>query len=176
MLVPDGDRANIMRDCFEGMASGRFRSVAELKRYLEDVSDLSRRKFGEVRWSTVTELMRRPLYAGLINVESWGIKNQPGQHEALVSYETWTKAQKVLDGKMNATARKDINEDFPLRGFVLCGDCEHLLTARWPKNARAKTTLHFNALGSFAVAGCGMVEPSGIEPLTSCMPCRRSPS
>jgi len=24
--------------------------------------------------------------------------------------------------------------------------------------------------------GEGLVEPSGIEPLTSCMPCRRSPS
>lgn len=26
------------------------------------------------------------------------------------------------------------------------------------------------------VSQCTMVEPSGIEPLTSCMPCRRSPS
>ena len=40
----------------------------------------------------------------------------------------------------------------------------------------AKTTLHFNALGDFYATKSGMVEPSGIEPLTSCMPCRRSPS
>ncbi|MGB3166361.1 MAG: zinc ribbon domain-containing protein [Alteraurantiacibacter sp.] len=29
----------------------------------------------------------------------------------------------------NAPARKDINEDFPLRGFVLCDDCEHPMTS-----------------------------------------------
>ena len=40
----------------------------------------------------------------------------------------------------------------------------------------AKTTLPFNALQSFSADKCGMVDPSGIEPLTSCMPCRRSPS
>ena len=30
-------------------------------------------------------------------------------------------------------ARKDINEDFPLRGFVLCDDCGEPMTACWSK-------------------------------------------
>ncbi len=34
----------------------------------------------------------------------------------------------------------------------------------------AKTTLPFNMLGSFFIAKCGLVEPRGIEPLTSTMP------
>ena len=41
---------------------------------------------------------------------------------------------------------------------------------------RAATTLKFKCLGGFCVRNSRMVEHSGIEPLTSCMPCRRSPS
>ena len=40
----------------------------------------------------------------------------------------------------------------------------------------AKTTFPFKVLAGISTQKCEMVEPSGIEPLTSCMPCRRSPS
>ncbi len=39
-----------------------------------------------------------------------------------------------------------------------------------------KTTPIFSALAASRGSGSGLVEHSGIEPLTSCMPCRRSPS
>ena len=35
--------------------------------------------------------------------------------------------------KPRAPARVDLNEDFPLRGFVACDDCGHALTANWSK-------------------------------------------
>ena len=37
-----------------------------------------------------------------------------------------------------APTRKDINADFPLRGFVLCGDCGNPLTANWSKSKTGK--------------------------------------
>jgi site-specific DNA recombinase len=40
----------------------------------------------------------------------------------------------------------------------------------------AKTTFPFKVLADFSTQKCGMVEPRGIEPLTSCMPCKRSPN
>ncbi len=40
----------------------------------------------------------------------------------------------------------------------------------------AEITFPFKVLADFSTLKCGMVEPRGIEPLTSCMPCRRSPS
>ena len=33
-------------------------------------------------------------------------------------------------------ARKDVNENFPLRGFVLCDDCGKPMTACWSKGCR----------------------------------------
>ena len=39
-----------------------------------------------------------------------------------------------------------------------------------------KSTLPFKYLGRFSGAKVDMVEPRGVEPLTSCMPCKRSPN
>jgi hypothetical protein len=38
-----------------------------------------------------------------------------------------------MKGNARAAARKDLNKDFPLRGAVVCGDCETPLTACWSK-------------------------------------------
>ena len=48
------------------------------------------------------------------------------------------KIQDRLKGNAYAPARKDINLDFPLRGFVSCGECGHNLTACWSKGSTAK--------------------------------------
>ena len=39
----------------------------------------------------------------------------------------------MLNGTAHAPARKDINEDFPLRGFVVCDDCGEPMTSCWSK-------------------------------------------
>ncbi len=40
----------------------------------------------------------------------------------------------------------------------------------------AKITFPFKVLADFCNQKCEMVEPRGVEPLTSCMPCKRSPN
>lgn len=57
-----------------------------------------------------------------------------GKHEGLVSLETFQRAQDRIHGKAKVPARADIKADFPLRGFVLCGDCGKSLTACWSKS------------------------------------------
>ena len=92
----------------------------------------------EIRWEFVCKLMARSLYAGLITVDKWGIKDHPGKHQPLISYETWLRVQEVLTGRSSAPARKDLNADFPARGFVLCADCKKPLTACWSKGRSGK--------------------------------------
>ncbi len=58
---------------------------------------------------------------------------RPGKHEALISFETYQKIQGRLKGHAYVPARKNLSEDFPLRGFVACGDCGKPLTACWSK-------------------------------------------
>ena len=60
-----------------------------------------------------------------------------GYHDGLISLETFQRNQERLSGKPFAPARADIHADFPLRGFVKCGDCDHPMTANWTKGRNA---------------------------------------
>lgn len=53
-----------------------------------------------------------------------------GLHEPIISEELYYKVQEVLDGRgKNYRPKFEVVEDFPLRGFLLCPECEKLLTA-----------------------------------------------
>lgn len=57
-----------------------------------------------------------------------------GRHEPLISFETHQRILDTIDGKKRRpAARKDYNEDFPLRGFVACACCGNAMTAAWSK-------------------------------------------
>src|SRR5690606_18779561 len=54
-------------------------------------------------------------------------------HEPLIDFATYQRIQNRIAGAVYAPRRKNLNEDFPLRGFVLCDDCGETLTACWTK-------------------------------------------
>ena len=133
ILVPDEPNASVVREAFEGMASGRFQSTAEVKRFLDANPSFRPYAGGQVPWQSVDNMLRRPLYAGYITVDIWGIHLLKGKHEALITYATWKKVQDRLDSLSYAPARKDLHADFPLRGFVCCASCGHPMTGAWSK-------------------------------------------
>ena len=139
MLVRNEPLASILQEALEGYASGRFQIQAEVKRFLESFPEFPRDKYGVVRNQNVTDILTRSVYAGYIEVPKWGITMRQGHHEPLISYETFLKIQDRLNGKARVPTRKDLSEDFPLRGAVVCGDCEAPLTACWSKG---KTAYH----------------------------------
>jgi len=79
----------------------------------------------------VVRLLRRSQYAGYIEIPEWGVTLRKGHHEGIISFNTYTKIQQRIKEDARAPARKDINVDFPLRGAVICGDCENPLTSSW---------------------------------------------
>ena len=137
-MVPDEPLASIVREALEGYAAGRLETQAEVKRYLESQPPFPTNKQDIVPQQRVTDLLTNPLYAGYICHERYGINWLKGQHEPIISLETFEKIQERRAGKPIAPARKNLNEDFPLRGFVLCGDCDKPLTACWSKGSRKK--------------------------------------
>lgn len=125
--------ASILAEALEGFASGRFGSQVEIKRFLESKPDFPRSgKTNYVHPSTVKDILQRPVYAGYVEAPDWGqvcaraITNPD-------SFNTFERVQAVLSGKVYVPARKDIGEDFPLRGFVCCDDCAEPLTSCWSK-------------------------------------------
>lgn len=139
LLVRDEPNASTIAEALEGFACGRFQTQVEVKRFLEsdpiypkDLPD------GTIRNQRITEILTRPIYAGYIEAPNWKISLRKGHHEPLVSLETFEKVQTRLKEGAKAPARKDINTDFPLRGFILCDDCDKPLTACWSKSKTGK--------------------------------------
>ncbi|MBL1434571.1 MAG: recombinase family protein [Rhodobacteraceae bacterium] len=132
LLVRDEPNASIVQEALEGYASGRFETQAEIKRFLESQplfpKDLPN---GKVRQQKVTDILNRVIYAGYVERPKWDIALRKGHHEGLISLETFEKIQDKRNGRVKAPARKDINIDFPLRGFVECADCGKPHTACW---------------------------------------------
>ena len=138
LMVRDEPVATIIQQALNGFASGRFESVAEVKRFLETCPEYPRGKNGEVHFQRVDDLLRRVLYAGYMDVPQWGISLHPAKHEPLISFEDFQRIQERLEGKAKAPIKANINDDFPLRGFVTCGCCDRPLTACWSKGRSNK--------------------------------------
>lgn len=133
LLVRDEPCASAIAESLEGFASGRFETQGEVKRFLEASPHFPKGKKGAVHLQKVKEILTRVLYAGYLDKADWGISLVKGHHEALISYETFQKIQERLNGQAKAPVRKDINEDFPLRGFVACASCGKPMTSCWSR-------------------------------------------
>ncbi len=138
LLVRDEPLASIIAESLEGLASGRFQTMTEVKRFLESQPAYPRNSNNEVHIERVAEIVSRPVYAGHITIEDWGLRLVPAKHEPLVSLATWQAAQDRRNGVAKVAARADICEDFPLRGFVTCAQCGEPLTACWSKGRSAR--------------------------------------
>ncbi len=139
LLVRNEPIASIIQEALNGYASGRFDAQVEVKRFLESKPDFPKDlPNGEIRNQRVTDILTRVTDAGYIEVPNWDIPLRKGHHKGLISLETYQKIQDRLKGGVKSPMRKDINEDFPLRGFVVCGDCERPLTACWSKSKTGK--------------------------------------
>ncbi len=139
LMVRDEPMTSVMTEALEGFASGKFQTQGEVRLFLERSPHFTKKdRKGNVHFSRVKEMLGNILYAGYLDKPDWGIHLQEGKHEALISFDTYRKNQERLKEKAKAPARKDISADFPLRGFVNCGDCGSHMSAGWTKGRSAK--------------------------------------
>ena len=138
VLVRDEPVASILAEALEGFASGHFQTQAEVKRFLESKPAFPKdTPEGEVRWQRVQRILTQQIYAGYVEVPKWNLAPRLGNHEPIINLDTFERIQERVKGKAKAPSRKDISDDFPLRGFVLCDDCGEPMTSCWSKG-RAK--------------------------------------
>ncbi|MBV1865129.1 MAG: recombinase family protein [Rhodobacteraceae bacterium] len=123
----------MIHEAFEGFASGRFGSQAEVRRFFELHPDFPRNKKGEIPNQRVSDVLNNPLYTGHICSKTYGIDWLKGQHKALISIDLFDKVQDRLNGSAKVLIRKNIGNDFAARGFVSCGDCGGPLSSSWSK-------------------------------------------
>ncbi len=130
-LVPDPERAPLVREMFEEYATGRYTKQEVLARVTE--RGVRTRRGLVLSPQSFGQMLRNSIYIGRIDCPEYGVSTG-GDFESLVSEQTFYRAQAVAEGRVQVTAPRERNHpDFPLRGFVRCETCGRPLTGSWSK-------------------------------------------
>jgi len=138
LLTPDEPKASVIKEALEGFASGKYHTREDVRQFLISKQFTHRGKKGAVYTEQVTRILTRVLYTGYVEYSKWGVDLHKGHHTPLISMETFNRIQERLQEKQRSPQRKDISDDFPLRGFVLCSECRQPMTAGWTQGRNQK--------------------------------------
>lgn len=126
-VIFEEPQANIVREALEGYANGRFLEQIDMQKFLRDSRINGDKPLYLERVKRI--LVQSLFYAGWIEYRAWEVSLRKGQHEGIIDLATHEKIQDKLLGKVRHHKMQFIHPDFPLRRFVLCGECHHPLTA-----------------------------------------------
>jgi hypothetical protein len=130
-LIPDPERAPLVRRAFQDFATGRF-TKHEVRKAVNALG-LKARRGQPMPSQTFDGMLRNRVYIGQVDVADYGVSTR-GDFEPLISEKVFYRVQAVLDGRLEITAPRQRNAlDFPLRGYVRCEACGKPLTASWSK-------------------------------------------
>ena len=129
----DEPSASIVRWAFEELASERFNT--------EQVWKLAKKKGLKCQKNNFWLFIRNPVYCGKIFIAKYKDEEScfvKGIHQPIVSEDLFRQVQEVLDGRGRGYRPKaETDEDFPLRGFLICPTCGRMLTASKSKGRNA---------------------------------------
>ncbi len=148
LIVPTEPEAGVIREALEGFASGRFPNQVDVQRFLRGRGFNHWGRGAGASLEQVKSLLTREVYTGFIHYPPWNVTRRKGHHNPLVSPETFDRVQERLLEKPKLVHRKDLNDDFPLRGFVLCAGCRKPYTAAWSRGKKQEFAYYrCNTLG-----------------------------
>lgn len=127
------DEAVIMRWAFNEIAQGVINTEQIWKMAREKGLKCSKNAF----WTSI----RNPVYCGKVFIERYKDEESclvQGQHEPLISEVLFYEVQDVLGGRKKIMRTKQaVDENLPLRGFLLCPKCGRQLTGSASKGRSA---------------------------------------
>ena len=100
-LMPDPERAPIVCRGFEAYGTGRFTKQQVLEQ--ARAWGLTNRRTRPLTSQAVGELLRKQLYAGIVDVPEYGVRARRGDFDPLISEELFYRVQAVLSGRLPST-------------------------------------------------------------------------
>ena len=117
-LVPDKERAFLIRMLFEDYAKGTDSISGDLLRKAKDWGLVNKtRKGGSLSASQVQHILKNPFYYGEMKVKG---QLQPHNYDALITKDLWDRCQLVMQGSTRATATRYSAKPFVFRGLLKC--------------------------------------------------------
>lgn len=131
VAVPNKEGLEMLKPAMEAFASGELVRKIDVCRYLVE-KGFWKKQPPDKYIDKMTDLFSDPFYMGDIEYPVWGVGRRKGQHEGIISAETFDLIQKRLKREgLGKQIRTDISPDFPLRGLLVCESCERHLTGTW---------------------------------------------
>ncbi len=125
-IIVDHKKAPLVRFIFNEFSKGVY--TAEEVRQKVNAKGLRSSSGKEVSPQFIHKILSDKFYISIMTMN--GVE-YPASHESIVSNDIFYQCQKFMrkyDKKTNMSLKKK-NELFPLRNFVLCGECHRPLTA-----------------------------------------------
>ncbi len=120
-------------------------SKAELTRYAKQVGLKSRydKFLGE---DSIHRLIKNPTYAGYVSDKFTNYKNVQGKHPAIISEEVFKRNHNLLYGENSRKGERHdhINSRYPLRGLLLCRNCNKSLYSSAPTTGNGQSSPRYH--------------------------------
>ena len=131
IIAPEGgEKEKLVRMAFKEFSTGLYS--------IEEVRNKLFKKGLKCNRNSFWMMLRNKAYIGKVFVPAY--KGEPGEwvegkHQAIVDDVTFYKVQDILTGRKRKVpgAFKTIREEFPLRGHLICPQCNNKLTASLSK-------------------------------------------
>lgn len=106
---------------------------AELTRYAKEIG-LHSRYGTPLSHDSIDRLLHSPEYAGYVHDRFTDYKLVQGKHEPLISVEIYERNLALMSGsKRVGEVHLKFNDDYPLKGLLMCSNCGNALYGSAPK-------------------------------------------
>ena len=151
-LVPNKEGL-LIKQALEKFAKGDFIRKVDVARFLHKQGYWKHSKrSAEDYLDDVSDMLNDVFHAGYIEYPDWGVSRRKGVHKGVISLDTFELIQKRLHKEeTKARIRIDTSPEFPLRGLVLCPECQQKLTGTFSKGRTKRYPYYY-----CQAKGCGL--------------------
>ena len=141
ILIPNKD-ARFVQEAFELIATGLYNQAEVLKKLRLNGFIVGKTSF--------SNLIKNPIYYGGVFMKAYKDEKEcivDGIHEPIITKALFIKAQTFLNNrrKKHHVIHKKLNETYPLKGFLLCPECNAPLTGSTSKG-RSKHYSYYHCI------------------------------
>jgi site-specific DNA recombinase len=126
ILQKSKKESDILKKAFEDFACGILFNIKDVTNFIN-----SHRKQKRLYQDITKRILTNVLYIGHVEYPQWNIASIKGIHEPIISLKVFEQVQERIRSKIPQRTRKDMTNDFPLRGYINCIHCHKPFTASW---------------------------------------------
>lgn len=142
-IAVDKKRSSLIKFIFEKFSTG-FYSLEEIRK-MANKKGLRTWKDKEISLQFIYKIITDKFYIGIMTIKG---KEYKGTHKVFVDEKTFYKCQEKIKGPRSNISHNRIDENFPLRNFVVCAYCNRPLTAAFSRNRWGKRYPYYRCYNS----------------------------